>query len=229
MQLGDIRRIDLPCLSGMCRALQWLMKSATKLLFGKSNKCSKHLLSSQLDSRHPATVVGHLELNTVRAGLICEADSYRWVLADGAEYLVNGEGAGRGSSSTTVDRHVQRFWASWTVTLPPHSPGCDNLWVWAQRVIRRPAQGPWAGFPGRAGCPDRGSPSRVGYRREAPSVLVDWYRASDPPPVGGMWAPVEDIARFESVDSCLSDGDGFGLTLFDRQTAVRSGWYEKQH
>jgi hypothetical protein len=44
-----------------------------------------------------------------------------------------------------------------------------------------------------------------------------------------MWAPVEDIARFESVDSCLSDRDGLGLALSYRQTAVRSDWYEKQH
>jgi hypothetical protein len=44
-----------------------------------------------------------------------------------------------------------------------------------------------------------------------------------------MWAPAVEIARFESVDSCLSDEDGFGLALSDRQKAVRSDWYEKQH
>jgi hypothetical protein len=37
----------------------------------------------------------------------------------------------------------------------------------------RPAQEPWARFPGGAGWSDVGGPSRVGYRGEAPSVLVD--------------------------------------------------------
>jgi hypothetical protein len=44
-----------------------------------------------------------------------------------------------------------------------------------------------------------------------------------------MWAPAEEIARFESVGSCLPRRDGFGLALFDKQTVVRSDWYEKQH
>jgi hypothetical protein len=105
------------------------MKSATEALFGKSEDCSKRFLSSQLDNRHPATVVGYAELNPVRTSLICEAESYRWVMTDGAEYMVNGGGAGRGSSSSVaVDRQVQWLWASWTVTLPPHGPGCDNAW-----------------------------------------------------------------------------------------------------
>jgi hypothetical protein len=99
----------------------------------------------------------------------------------------------------------------------------------ARRVRRRPAPGPWARSPGRTGCSDRSSPSRVGCRREAPSVLVDWNRASGPPPLGGMWARASDIARFESVGSCRLDRDGFGLTRSEEPAAVRSEWHEKEH
>ena len=60
--------------------------------------------------------------------------------------------------------------------------------AWARGARCRPAQGPWARLPGRAEWSDGGCPSRVGYRREAPLVLVDRNRVSDPPPVGGEWA-----------------------------------------
>jgi hypothetical protein len=44
-----------------------------------------------------------------------------------------------------------------------------------------------------------------------------------------MWAPAKDIARFESVGSCLPDRDSFGLVRFDKQAAVRSDWHEEKH
>jgi hypothetical protein len=120
----------MSCPRGMCRASQCLMKSATEVLFRKSNNCSRRFLYAQLGDRHPASVVGYVELNPMRTSLVCEGDSYHWVMTDGAEYTVNGEGAGSGSSSSAaVDRQVQRLWASWTVSLPPHSPGCDNPWA----------------------------------------------------------------------------------------------------
>ena len=118
----------MPYPSGMCRAPQRLMKSATEVLFGKSDNCSKRLLTSQLDYRHPATVVGYVGLNEVRTSLMCEADSYRWVMTDGAEYMVNGGEAGRGSSSSVaVDRKVQWLWASWTVLCLRTVPGTTTL------------------------------------------------------------------------------------------------------
>lgn len=70
---------------------------------------------------------------------------------------------------------------------------------------------------GGAGGPKGVSTSRTEYRREAPPVLADWNRASGPFPVGGKWAPAEDIARFESVGSCLPDRDSLRLGLFDKQ------------
>ena len=151
------------------------MKSATEVLFGKSDNCSKRLLTSQLDYRHPATVVGYVGLNEVRTSLMCEADSYRWVMTDGAEYMVNGGEAGRGSSSSVaVDRKVQWLWASWTVTLPPHSPGYDNPGALGPTglLVGRP-RGLGQGSLEEPDGPDGGSPSRVGYRWEAPPVLVD--------------------------------------------------------
>lgn len=81
---------------------------------------------------------------------------------------------------------------------------------------------------GKAGGSNGVSPSRVGYRREAPPVLADWNCASGPFPMGGKWAPATEIARFESVGSCLPDRDSLRLVLFDKQAAVRSDWYEKQ-
>ena len=40
--------------------------------------------------------------------------------------------------------------------------------------------------------------------------------------MGGMWVRASDIARFESVGSCLPDRDRLGLARSDKQAAVRS-------
>jgi hypothetical protein len=62
----------------------------------------RRFFSYPLDDRHPATAVRYVGLNPVRAGLVREAESYHWGMADSAEYVVNGGGAGCGSSSPAV-------------------------------------------------------------------------------------------------------------------------------
>ncbi len=102
--------------------------------------------------------------------------------------------------------------------------------------IMRPIDSGWlstgtgtlSNVPGRAGGSDGVTTSRVGCQWEAPPVLVDWNRASGSFPVGGKWAPARDIARFESVGSCLPDRDSLRQVLCDKQAAVRSEWHEKQ-
>jgi hypothetical protein len=114
------------------------MKSATEILFGKSDNCSKCFLSCPLDSRHPVTAVRCVELNPVRSCLVREAESQHWGVTASAEFVADGGGAGWCSSSSAVrGRPVQWRWVSWTVTLPPHSPGCDNAWAFGPAVVGR--------------------------------------------------------------------------------------------
>jgi hypothetical protein len=106
------------------------MKSVTEALFGKSDNCSKRILSCPPDSRHPATAFRFAELNPVPASLVREAELYHRSVAVSAECVANGGVACCGSSSPVVrDRQAQWRWVSRTATLPPRGPGCDNAWA----------------------------------------------------------------------------------------------------
>ncbi len=114
------------------------MKPTTELLFGKSYNCRKRFLSCPPDNRRPETAVRCVELNPVRSCLVREAESSEWGVTASAEYVANGGGAGWCSSSSAVKgRQIHWRWVSWTVTLPPHSPGCDNAWAFGSAVVGR--------------------------------------------------------------------------------------------
>jgi hypothetical protein len=133
------------------------MKSATDLHFGEGDNCGTNFPCSQPDSRHARTVIGYGELNPVRTSLIGEDDWYRWIMTDGVEYMVNGAGACGSSSPAAVDQDVRPVWASWTVTMPPHNPGCDSPW----------ALGPTGFCVGRRRGPGQGSLEEPDIRLEA--------------------------------------------------------------
>jgi hypothetical protein len=66
------------------------------------------------DDRHIATAIHYAKSNPVRADLVREAESYHWGMADSAEYVVNGGGAGCDSSSPAVrDSVVDTHPGSW--------------------------------------------------------------------------------------------------------------------
>lgn len=206
------------------------MKSATEALFGKNDNCSKRLLSCPLDNRHPETAVRYVQLNPVRASLIREAESYQWGMGDSAECMVTG-GAGCGSSVPAVrDRQIQRRWVSWTATLPPHSPGCDNAW----------ALGPAGLVVGRRRSLGQGSlekpdglmeavrrESGTGGKRYRYSLTETAFRARF------LWAesglPARTPLGSRVFVAARRTGTAVGLALFNKHAAVRSDWYETRH
>jgi len=80
-----------------------------------------------LDDRHTATAVRYLELSPVRAGLVREAESFRWGAADSGEYAVSGGAAGSGRFQSQSEKlTLSMALGALDYDLPPHGPGCDN-------------------------------------------------------------------------------------------------------
>jgi len=115
---------------GTCLALRWLMKSASGVIFRRSCNSRYRFLSRRPDDRRTVTAVRSVELDPVLSCLIREAESSQWRISASAECVDNGSDAGWCTSSSAVKgRPVQWRWVSWTATLLPRSPGCDNIWA----------------------------------------------------------------------------------------------------